>query len=172
MFSRKWDAPKFILISRDVNARFFGNCRWLNNASLEKADLYVMNLNVVKLMNANLRESRIMFVKLRDADLLMADLNSSWLTSVNLGGANLTSANLSETRLIAVNFSTADLSGTNLNGVKFGCYEYTNTNPYLRVCTNLKDIKWNKDTNWQGIQGWETVENIPPALKQQLGLKE
>ncbi len=36
---------------------------------------------------------------------------------------------------------------------------------------NLKDIKWNKKTNWQGIQGWETVENIPLALKQQLGLK-
>jgi hypothetical protein len=29
-----------------------------------------------------------------------------------------------------------------------------------------------KSTAHQSIQGWETVENIPPALKQQLGLKD
>jgi hypothetical protein len=41
----------------------------------------------------------------------------------------------------------------------------------IRRCPNLKDVQWNAQTNWQDIKGWETVENIPPALKQQLKLK-
>jgi len=32
------------------------------------------------------------------------------------------------------------------------------------------DISWNEHTNWEGVQGLETAENVPEALKQQLGL--
>jgi len=33
------------------------------------------------------------------------------------------------------------------------------------------DIKWNEETNWEGVQGLETAINVPKALKEQLGLE-
>lgn len=56
-------------------------------------------------------------------------------------------ANLHSARL-----DNANLNGVNLSGV------------------NLKDITWDENTNWEGVQGLETAVNVPEALKQQWGL--
>jgi hypothetical protein len=64
-----------------------------------------------------------------------------------LSGANLSGANLSR-----ANLSRADLSGAYLSGA------------------NLENIFWDKDTKWENVQGLETADNVPEALKQQLGL--
>ncbi|MCH2245661.1 MAG: hypothetical protein MK111_13635, partial [Crocosphaera sp.] len=34
----------------------------------------------------------------------------------------------------------------------------------------LEGIKWNKYTNWEGVQGLETAKNVPEALREQLWL--
>jgi hypothetical protein len=73
--------------------------------------------------------------------------------------------------LVSANLSGARLESANLENVKFECYAY-GKNKHILQCPNIKDITWDKNTNWKGIQGWGTVENIPPALKQQLGLKD
>ena len=113
-----------------------------------------------------------------------AKLNNTNLTNVNLDSANLSNlilqsvvledsylhgVNMSNTSLIGTNLSRVNLADANLQKAKFGCF--TSKVDGKKICSNLKDIQWNEKTNWQGIQGWETVENIPLALKQQLGLK-
>jgi Pentapeptide repeats (8 copies) len=119
-----------------------------------------------------------------------ANLSGASLNRAVLAGADLTGTNLVDARLFLADLTGADLTGTNLVGARlhgaylkhatFRCSEpgtylyekYEKFDMGRRKCPNLKDIKWDKDTNWQGIQGWETVENIPPALQRQLGLKD
>ena len=96
-------------------------------------------------------------------DLRDADLSGAKLEFVNLRSAFLESANLSGAHFIGVNLSGANLESANLAGAKFECSQ--------DMCSNLSDIKWNEKTNWQGIQGWENLQGVPPALKQQLELK-
>ncbi|MBE9030659.1 pentapeptide repeat-containing protein [filamentous cyanobacterium LEGE 11480] len=106
--------------------------------------------------------------KLEKADLWGANLSGADLWGANLSGADLWGANLSGADLLSANLSGAALGGANLEKVKFSCVEIGNNE---KRCPNLKDIKWDAKTKWQGITGSETVENIPPKLKQQLGLK-
>jgi Pentapeptide repeats (8 copies) len=134
-----------------LSDRMFGNCRSLNNAKLDKVSLVSENLS--------------------DANFGYSHLRGSYLNNANLTGTQLEGADLSGAYLISANLSRAHLESANLENVKFECYAY-GKNKNIPKCPNIKDITWNKDTNWQGIQGWETVENIPPALRQQLGLKD
>jgi uncharacterized protein YjbI with pentapeptide repeats len=79
------------------------------------------------------------------------------LSSASLDGANLSGARLNDARL----------NGANLINVQFGCFDISE----ISKCTNLENINWDENTQWQGIKGWDKVKNIPPALKQQLGLQ-
>ncbi|MEA5533910.1 hypothetical protein [Crocosphaera sp. XPORK-15E] len=36
-------------------------------------------------------------------------------------------------------------------------------NAYLSNA-NLEDIRWNKQTKWEGVKGLETAKNVPTAL--------
>jgi uncharacterized protein YjbI with pentapeptide repeats len=151
----------------------------LNNTQLIDVNLESADLSGADLTGANLSNSRLHSIQMKNAKL-----NNTNLTNVNLDSANLSNlilqnvvlyksylhgVNLSNSILIGTNLSGVDLADANLKKAKFGCF--TSEVDGKKICSNLKDIKWNKKTNWQGIQGWETVENIPFALKQQLGLK-
>ncbi len=172
--------------------RVFGNCRSLSSSKLDEADLNGVNLSGAPLSNTNLSGASLSnanlsgayfgstnlsgaFIggtNLSNAYFNDANLSGASITVVDLSGADLEGANLSSTKLKGANLSGAKLGSANLQNVKFKCEAFRNqTGQQIHECPNLKDIKWNKETNWKGIQGWETVKNIPPALKQQLGLK-
>ncbi len=147
-----WATNQYDSVPVYFRERVFGNCQSLQSAKLEKAYL----------LNANLSGANLSGANLSGADLL---------NGANLSGAGLLNANLSGAYLSDANLSGADLNDANLKNVKFGCFKLIMNRNQIRKCSNLKDIKWNKDTRWQGIQGWDQVENIPPTLKQQLELK-
>lgn len=136
-----WATKQYSSVPAYLRERVFGNCRSLESAKLEKADL-------------------------RDANL-----SSAILRDANLSGARLSGAKLSGAELSSTNLSGAELRGANLEKVRFTCVEYIDNGKEIRECSNLKDIAWSEITRWQGIKGWDQVENIPPALKQQLGLR-
>ncbi len=185
-----WVGRPFFLVRQYLRERVFGNCRSLQNAKLEKADLSFANLSSANLWGANLTGADLNAANLSGANLGDANLSGANLWGANLsgranlgdtnlsgaalGGANLSGvflygANLSGADFMSANLSGADLNSANLQNAKFACNRYMlekNQN-----CLNLKDIRWNERTNWRGIQGWETVENIPPALKKQLKLR-
>ena len=96
---------------------------------------------------------------------MLIDLSKSQLFNINLSEARLSNVNFREASLVNVDLKNAHSSCSEGHSLKNGVQTITYS------CPNLQGIKWDKETNWQGIQGWETVENIPPALKQQLGLK-
>ncbi|MBD2078710.1 pentapeptide repeat-containing protein [Leptolyngbya sp. FACHB-17] len=130
----------------------------LNGANLRSANLsgasLSVNLNGADFHGANLRGAFLRRTVLTDADL-----------RAKLSGANFSSANL----------RGANFHGANLRGARFTCFKYRLIDPSnsrtFRECPNLEDIKWNSQTIWQGIKGWENVANIPFALKKQLKLK-
>ncbi|WP_082154288.1 pentapeptide repeat-containing protein [Crocosphaera watsonii] len=78
---------------------------------------------------------------------IKADLSNANLSFADLSYANLSNANLSNAYLSNANLSNAYLSNAYLEG-----------------------IKWNKYTNWEGVQGLETAKNVPEALREQLWL--
>ena len=151
----------------------------LNNTQLIDVNLQSADLSGADLTGANLSNSFLHSIQMKNAKL-----NNTNLTHVNLDSANLSNlilqsvvledsylhgVNMSNTSLIGTNLSRVNLADANLQKAKFGCF--TSKIDGKKICSNLKDIQWNEKTNWQGIQGWETVENIPLALKQQLGRK-
>jgi Caspase domain/Pentapeptide repeats (8 copies) len=145
----------------------------LSSADLDLSRLYKTNLSGSDLSGVGLARTRLHYsnfsrVKLYDTDLRGADLKGS-----NLSGADFYGARASKANFNGSNLSGARLNGAHLEDARFACFDDRSAeNKRVRQCPNMQDIKWDKNTNWQGIQGWETVENIPPALKQQLGLKD
>ncbi len=173
-----WAKKPYALMPEYLRERIFGNCRSLDSANLEKAnldsanlsgaDLSSVNLSGADLSLANLSGARLVDANLSGARLNGVNLSGARLDSANLSGADLSLANLSGVRLNGVNFSGARLFVANLKNAQLGCpLSFENTKP---ECTNLENIKWGESTKWQGIEGWDEVQNIPPALKQQLGL--
>ncbi|MGI0494608.1 pentapeptide repeat-containing protein [Alkalinema pantanalense CENA528] len=144
---------------------------YLGSANLSGADLSSANLSDANLVSVNLSNSNLSSANLSSASLGTANLHHANLSAANFWNASLWDANLSNASLEGTNLSGASLITSNLQNVKFGCLENRNDkNQWIKQCSNLKDIYW-AQTNWNGIQGWESVENIPHALKQQLGLK-
>jgi uncharacterized protein YjbI with pentapeptide repeats len=146
----------------------------LSGASLDEADLSGANLNEANLSGASLDEANLSGVHLLSANLSGAslggaDLSGTSLYNVNLNDASLLSANLSGSHLNGANLSGVSLVHAYLKNVRFGCFGFSDSGKLK--CTNFKNVKWDKYTQWQGIQGWDEVQNIPPALKKQLGLR-
>jgi uncharacterized protein YjbI with pentapeptide repeats len=103
-----------------------------------------------------------------------SNLSRADLSSTNLSGANLNLANLSDTNLNLANLSDTNLNLANLRGADLISANLSRA--YLRS-TNLsgaylEGVQWDKDTKWDGINGWDTVKNIPPELKKQLNLSK
>ncbi|NEP00399.1 MAG: pentapeptide repeat-containing protein [Symploca sp. SIO2E9] len=119
----------------------------LNQANLIRADLKVANLSEALLIRAKLSKANLSGANLSNADLRLSHLDGANLSEANLSGANLSGANLKLS-----NLSGANLSGANLSGA------------------NLEDISCSQRTSWKNVKGLEKVENMPEALRQQLGL--
>jgi len=193
---RVWGNCRSLEGARLVNAPLIDanlSGAYLYNADLRGANLGGTNLSDANLINANLSGANFLGANLFGANLqgaifthgrfrgitanfewtnliaaVLRDVNLSdaKLYNVDLHRATLESANLSGANFIGVDLSRANLESANLAGAKFECSNVR----YVR-CPNLSDIEWNEKTNWRGIQGWENVQGIPPALKQQLELK-
>ena len=119
----------------------------LRGANLSNACLYLTDLFSANLSNADLRS----------ADLRKAFLQTANLHNANLSDADLRSADLRRSDLSSANLSNADLRNTDLRKANLSN-------------SKLENITWNKWTRWNEIEGLETAQNVPIALKQQLGL--
>lgn len=186
----KWaSGPTFRLFGY-ISQRMFGNCRSLSGSNLENIQSGVkgfqsLDLSGVDYVKGNLSHSMFVQLQIRNAQLSETNLNHIRVSGADFQGTSLTGvrlekaniyvsnlsnvdflgANLTGSEFFGVNLSGANLSNTNLKNVQFKC-----TTSWL-IKVNLKNIKWDKNTNWEGVRGWQCTENIPPALKQQLGLK-
>jgi hypothetical protein len=140
-----WAVRPYPQIPQYFKTRIFGNCEWLTSINLSDANLSWVNLNGADLSSTNLRNANF--------------------HSTNLSGVNFYNTNLSGVFFPGTNLSNTMLENANLENVTFACISDRPID-----CPNMKDIKWNENTRWKGIKGWENVRNIPPELKKQLNL--
>jgi uncharacterized protein YjbI with pentapeptide repeats len=139
----------------------------LRYANLSNADLRYADLRYANLSNADLSNAYLINSDLSNADLSNAYLSNAYLSFANLSNAYLSNAYLSNTYLsnaylINSDLSEADLSFATLINVNLSNADLSNT--------DLAVIRWDQETNWQGVRGLDTARNVPEALKQQLGL--
>jgi len=106
-------------------------------------------------------------VNLSNTNFTSALLSHTIFTSANLSDANLSNANLICTSFYQANLSKADLSKANLSKADLSKADLSKADLSK---ANLKNIFWNEDTKWENVRGLETAQNVPEALKQQLGL--
>jgi len=146
---------------------------FLSNTNFSYANLFNADLSFANLFNANLSNADLSNANLSNAYLSEADLSEAYL-----GNANLSFANLSNTYLSNAHLSFADLSRADLSNANLCQADLSNAN----LCqadlsgadlrnADLEAIRWDQETNWQGVEGLDTAQNIPEALTQQLFLK-
>jgi uncharacterized protein YjbI with pentapeptide repeats len=144
---------------------------------LSDADLSSANLHNAHLMSASLNSANFCGADLSKANLILTDpfyanLSSANLRGAEVYGADLRDANLSTAYLRDADLSGADLSGANLSGADLSGADLTRAD--LRSAdlsdANLGNIQSDKSTNWKDVLGLETANNVPEALKRQLGL--
>ena len=114
------------------------------------------------LYSANFNRAYLSHLDFTGVNLSNTNFNSAFLShtnfnSANLSDANLSNANLSYTSLYKADLSKADLSKADLSNANLSK-------------ANFKNIFWDEDTKWENVRGLETAQNVPEALKQQLGL--
>jgi uncharacterized protein YjbI with pentapeptide repeats len=201
-----WAQKPYKWMPQYFQERIFGNCRSLDVANLEKANLIGANLSGATLHGANLSGATLVLANLSGANLNSANLNGATLDLANLSGADLVFANLSGATLHYADLIGAELQLANLSGAEFGRTNLSGATLDLAnlsgatldganlsgatldlanlknvrfecgdvfqkpECSNLNNIKWDKSTQWEGIQNWDKAKNIPSALKKQLGL--
>jgi uncharacterized protein YjbI with pentapeptide repeats len=145
----------------------------LQIANLSGASLYSANLSGVAGSDVNLSGAALNGVNLSGANLLIANLSGASLGGVNLTHTFLHGVNLSGADLDRANFSGAALNGVNLSRAKLGNAHLKNVRfecDGASSCINMENIISNEHTNWEGIDGWKNVKNIPHKLKKQLNL--
>ena len=129
----------------------------LSGANLSGVNLSGVNLSGVNLSGANLSDANLGNANLSNADLSDAYLSHAYLSHADLSDAYLSHADLSYANLSGVNLSDADLSDVNLSDANLSG-------------TSLGNIIWDKKTRWEHVQGLDTADNVPDALKQKFGL--
>ncbi|MBW4582215.1 MAG: pentapeptide repeat-containing protein [Tildeniella nuda ZEHNDER 1965/U140] len=134
-------------------------CANLTSADLPDINLELANLTGTNLTGANLASANLTGTNLTGANLISAHLACANLMSAYLAHANLAHASLYSAPLAYATLSHANLASANLGEADLGY-------------ANLQDIFWDKNTNWEGVQGLETAVNVPEALKRQLGMEE
>jgi uncharacterized protein YjbI with pentapeptide repeats len=161
-----------------------GSSSILSNAKLSLANLRYSDLRGANLKGANLYLAKMEWANLSgadltDADLSMADLSRADLRSTrfvraNLGstqrplgpknqsGAILRDANLESAFLQSADLRDADLTGAHLAGADLRSGELSGA--------NLSRVSWNESTQWPNLSTMKQAKNIPPLLKQQLGI--
>ena len=118
----------------------------------------VWNKLINFLSNSDLSGANLSNANLSNANLIRAKLIRAGLSGASLNGANLRYADLSYANLRYTNLSNANLSNTNLSN--------TNLSNANLLNADLEAIRWNPETNWQGVKGLDTAQNVPKALKQ------
>ena len=136
----------------------------LSKANLEKAYLTGANLERANLVEANLEQALLLRAILSRTYLSGANLSGAYLEGANIEGANLIEANLEKAYLLGAILKRADLEGANLLGAILSRTDLSEA--------NLKNIKWDDGTQWPVSTEVTKAQNIPEALKQQLGLTD
>lgn len=149
----------------------------LRGADLSHANLSHADLSSAFLLGANLRHANLNGANLSHADLSHADLRNTQLNSSNLRKANLSKANLHGAHLRGTTLFNAYLKNAHLNQVNLSYVNLSSANLSGADLTGaiLSDeygaVKWDENTVWKGVQGWDAAVEIPNALKRQLGLE-
>lgn len=151
---------------------------YLRGADLRSADLSNMDLTGTQLGGANLTNANLSNAHLSGTDLRGAQLNSVHLKEAHLSNADLRGANLSYANLKSAQFNRADLRGADLSYTNISNADLSGADlrgVRLREARLgekfFEDIRWDKDTKWEGVRGWKAAHNVPETLKQQLGLE-
>lgn len=135
----------------------------LSYTDLSQADLSRADLSRSYLLRTNLSGAYLIAAKLIQADLTGANLSGANLIRTDLRGADLSNANLQDADLSRVDLSGANLRGANLSGAYLMDANFSDE--------LFGDMRWDKNTNWEDVEGLETAKNVPAALKKLLGLK-
>jgi uncharacterized protein YjbI with pentapeptide repeats len=166
------------LIEADIVYKLKLNLREadLSGATLLGVNLIRAKLAFTKFTNVNFRFAKLIGANLAWADLESAKCEGARLSFTNLEGANLKGANLEGAKLcgaklrsakfIKANLERANLKGANLKG-KHGYSLYSDADLSF---ANLKNIQWDSNTLWPDKEAFTNVKNIPPELKEHLGL--
>jgi hypothetical protein len=125
---------------------------FLYSANFNRAYLPHLDFTGVNLSNTNFNSALLSHTNFNSANLSDANLSNANLSYTSLYKADLRKADLSKADLSKADLSKADLSNANLSKA------------------NFKNIFWDEDTKWENVRGLETAQNVPEALKQQLGL--
>ncbi|MBD2535756.1 pentapeptide repeat-containing protein [Nostoc flagelliforme FACHB-838] len=127
----------------------------LENADLESADLRGASLKAAKLYKANLYKPNLSAANLESSNLESANSCQAELSFADIKQANLKGANL-----LMASLQMADLSGANLSGA--------NLRDADLFRAELNNITWDKNTNWNNVQGLDEALNVPKSLLSQL----
>jgi uncharacterized protein YjbI with pentapeptide repeats len=142
-----------------------------------------VNFSDTELVEANFNACNFKESLFLNSDLTSADLSDANFYEVNFRRARLSSANLCRANISASNFNRAYfgstdvgdyfLNGANLASAILRNVDLREANFYSEASgVNLESISFDRDTNWEEVQNLEMAENVPIALKQQLGLPE
>ncbi len=147
---------------------FFKTVGWgLSGIDLRGANLRGLNLSGCNLSGADLRGANLWGANLGRANLSRANLQGAIIAEANLQGANC-----QRTNLVAVDLSGSNLSHANLirSLLQSATLNGTNLADADLIGSDLEDISWDKNTQWQGIRGLETARNVPESLMRLLRL--
>lgn len=107
---------------------------YLDGANLQEADLSHTNLQKAFMMSANLQATNLKRSNLQAMVLDHAQLQGADLVFANLQAAGLIEAKLQGARLLGAKLQGACLVNANLQGAKFGKANLTHTNMFGVVC--------------------------------------
>jgi uncharacterized protein YjbI with pentapeptide repeats len=141
---------------------------YLRGADLSRADLRGAYLSGADLHDADLSGADLSGADLSRASLIRADLSGASLSGADLSGADLSRASLIRADLIRAYLHDADLRGANLSRADLSRADLSGAS---LIRADLEDIIWDEKTRWKNVQGLETADNVPDALRQKLGLR-
>lgn len=156
----------------------------LSAASLSEVGFFQASLYGANLTKADLSGAVLVDANLGQAVLYKADLHEAQLEGAVLHGAVLREADLSGARLFGADLSEAVLSGANLRGADLsGAVRSRGDSRWAKHSgrgflysganlsgADLGGILWDEKTKWPENANFLGVRNIPPKLKEQLGL--
>ncbi|MBE9141320.1 pentapeptide repeat-containing protein [Nodosilinea sp. LEGE 07088] len=159
-----------ILASSDFRDSFLCEVNFRNSV------IFGSDLRNANLSSANLENVDLSFASLKKTILCSANLKNANLWGVNLKDANLFAANLEDADLRDTNLEGAHLENANLKNAKFGRHpnfgietvQVPGLGRFKMAECSLRGITWNENTVWDGVEGLDKVEFVPPELIKQL----
>jgi len=151
---------------------------FLSAIDLSKCDLRNISLETCNLRLADLSDATLTNSSLYNANLENANFAYSLCLNIDLSDANCKGANFRNAQLESANFRSSNVVGANFYGAQLSSADFCFAD--LRkadfscsiLSSDLQQIQWNDETNWEGVKGLESAIGVPEALKRQLGLIE